>query len=235
MHSHQGSLLPSGCTPQTVPGLLPATMTPGQRQCRGKGCESPGLRVGAARPQGAHSLPAPRFPTPPGRWPPAFLPAARAPKGDLHIPGEERSSTQHPATSTPAKPGPVDGHLVPGEPRRLGRVQSQAGKRNTSKRAPSKRLPPGSLPIFQAYLQAMAQRGVSVTCSATGDAGKWRGWQTERWLGQSRARRRRGCGDPGLATAGGTPGTRSSGLALLRKRPLCGPPLPQLPTNTSKD
>lgn len=102
-----------------------------------------------------------------------------------------------------------------GAMRWLERVQSQAGKQNTSKRAPRKHLSPGSLPIFQAYLQAMAQQGMSIMLSATRKAGKWRGWQIERWFGRSCTRCRRGCGDPGLGTA---LGTCSSGLALPSKR-----------------
>lgn len=64
-------------------------------------------------------------------------------------------------------------------------------------RAPRKHLPPGSLPIFQAYLQAMAQQSMSVMCSATRKAEKWRGWQIERWFGRSCDRCRRGCGSLG--------------------------------------
>lgn len=114
---------------------------------------------------------------------------ARPWRGDKSVPGTPEICRQQPCPQ--------------GAKHWLERVRSQAGEQNTSKRAPRKHLSPGSLPIFQAYLQAMAQQGMSIMRSATRKAGKWRGWQIERWFGRSCTRCRRGCGDPGLGTAWG--------------------------------
>lgn len=86
-----------------------------------------------------------------------------------------------------------------------GGVPSQAGE-NTQASAPRKQLPPGSLPIFQAYLQATARQRTRLVLSHR-KVRKRRGWQMERWPGRSRA----GCRDTRLGTEGGSPGSCSCG------------------------
>lgn len=90
---------------------------------------------------------------------------ARAPRGDLHIPGDGVKQN-----CPPAEPGSAGSSLAWGVP-------SQAGEK-TQASAPRKQLPPGSLPIFQAYLQATARQRMSLMCSATrkrgnGGDGRW--------------------------------------------------------------
>ena len=188
--------------------MLPACDDLGQRQGGQRRYESPGLGGESTEKgqQGARILSASRarcarLPHAPGETAPSFLASSTGSKRRSAHPwrGDESASV------TPL-PGAQQSKVLQAAALPMGavcwleRVQSQAGEQNTSKRAPRKHLSPGSLPIFQAYLQAMAQQGMSIMCSATRKAGKWRGWQIERWLGRSRARCRRGCGDPGLET-----------------------------------
>lgn len=132
-----------------------------------------------------------RFPTQPARRPSLSCPAW-APRG-AHIPGGGAKQN-----CPPAEPGSAGSSLARGVP-------SQAGE-NTQASAPRKQLPPGSLPIFQAYLQATARQRTRLVLSHR-KVRKPRGWQMERWPGRSRA----GCRDTGLGTEGGSPGSCSCG------------------------
>lgn len=122
-------------------------------------------------------------------WPWAGCPwlfcSERAENVHLHIPRAE-GCTEQPCQRSPHG------------------VRSQAGEQNTSERAPRKHLPPGSVPVFQAYLQAVAQRRTSIMCSLPGKQGTGEGGRLRDGLCQER-RWEPGWGQPVVATPRGCP------------------------------